>query len=110
MSAYLTGSHAYGTPRADSDVDLVVHIPLGHEAAVLLKNASHVCFDGPSSMSLMFGRLNLIVFREIDEFDKWREVTDALASKAPVTRDEAVAAFDASGIKIVSGKVTDMNQ
>lgn len=97
-AALLTGSHAYGTPHAGSDVDLVVFLPQA-EASILerlgrrreLLNDEH--YRGITSVH--FGDLNLILVTDQEEFDTWSKVTRDLVARKPVTRAEAVKAFDA---------------
>lgn len=95
MTAFVTGSRAYGTPRPDSDVDLVVPI----DAAALRELLDVVNEDEVSSgsgyhgVSLRFGRLNLICVTGPRQLDAWSSGTKALKAKAPVARDEAVALF-----------------
>lgn len=92
IRAFVTGSHAYGTPRDNSDIDLVVLVE--PESLALLRVA--VGADPPpasagpdTSASLMFGKLNLVVVRDEREFQIWRDVTAELALRRPV--DQATA-------------------
>ncbi len=89
---FYTGSRVYGTPRPDSDVDVVIR-------------ASESIFDldmladsrAGSGGSLRFGNLNLIVLDD-DEFDRWYLITEQLYMRRPVTKEEAIAAFRAGGV------------
>lgn len=100
MTAFITGSRAYGTPREDSDIDLVISVsPADSEILWRLTEET--------TGSVRFGRLNLIICEQEDpektpiKFFTWRRVTDALKALSlikPVTRDEAVSAFQKEGI------------
>ena len=92
LDSFATGSRVYGTPREDSDFDLAV---LLHEGADELWKIANL--DQGKGSSIRFGVLNLIAFTDRESFDKWRGVTEELAKRAPVTRDEAIAAFQAQG-------------
>ena len=89
LTAFVTGSRAYGSPREDSDIDLVV---LADQAAIdtLKQYGGSPC---------RFGNLNLILVPDAATLGRWRDTTDDLASRpAPVTRDEAILAFNAAGL------------
>ncbi len=97
IHGFITGSHAYGTPKPGSDVDVVVL--LNPEAS---NHVSVVCTDprrGSSgefldSVSYKFGGLDLIVCESIEFFNEvWKAGTDELIARKPVTRDEAVEVF-----------------
>jgi len=105
MAALLTGSRVYGTPREDSDIDLVV-LMSPREAWSLASamkaappaeetEAETAKRVGPRYPTFQFraGRLNVIVETDSDGFEIWRRGTAALAKMAPVTRDQAVALF-----------------
>lgn len=90
--AFLTGSHAYGTPHAKSDIDLV--IPVGDDTAKQL----NVLLDADDTeygvMSIQSGRLNLILATSPDIYRVWKEGTAELIKRKPVTRDEAIECFE----------------
>ncbi len=90
LTAFLTGSRAYGTPREDSDVDLAVLVS-PETASILWKLGAR---DGGS---VKFGPLNLITFSNEQNFLEWSRVNAELCKKGPVTREEAMAAFQAAG-------------
>jgi hypothetical protein len=89
MKSFITGSHAYGTPTENSDVDLAIFC--SEEDADFLWKASE---DGPS---VRFGKMNLIIFTNERAYDRWKECTNNLISRRPVTRDEAIAEFQRVG-------------
>lgn len=86
MQAFLTGSHAYGQPRENSDVDLVVFC--SPETAEKLRVLSE-----DQSGIVRFGDLNLICTTEQRQYDGWRIGTEALTWRKDkgqtVTRDDA---------------------
>lgn len=99
LRSFITGSRAYGIPKKGSDVDLVVLV--SYETLELLKTlADRVVevteqqdYDKTMLMtgaSLCFGRLNLIVVTDPDLFHIWRDGTEFLKTKKPVTREKAV--------------------
>lgn len=107
MNALLTGSRVYGTPNADSDVDLVVLVSHDDYQRLLetaepdLKEKDKRNYDGVGGLraSIRFGKLNLLVCTDPLAFEVWRRGTerlkrDADASHAPVDRDTAVRLFN----------------
>lgn len=95
--SFLTGSHAYGTPYAESDIDLVVLVT-NEETCQLADFADQVCGDERSggddaAASMRFGKLNLICVTNEGEYDAWRRATEDLIGRRPVTREEAVKAI-----------------
>lgn len=100
MTAVVTGSRAYGDPRPDSDVDLVVlcsevDIALLRELADGQEAGPRHPSGGPDDASLRFGRLNLIAVASPKRFEQWRLDTALLRLRAEregrrLTREEAV--------------------
>ncbi len=93
MNAFVTGSRAYGTPTPESDIDLCVQVT---NAEMNLLAGLSDTVKGSTPESLCFGKLNLLIFPEEWKFRVWRRVTDQLIAKKPVTREEAVAAFESA--------------
>lgn len=89
--AFITGSRAYGTPREDSDIDLAILID-ADEGDILWKAGA---VEGEKTCR--FGCLNLLIFNRSDRFNRWAQVTNELRERSPVSREEAVAAFQAAG-------------
>lgn len=95
--AFITGSYAYGDPRPDSDIDLVALVSTGELfwlsklADVADRATTHSASDEPQSASLRFGKLNLILTDSEALFGAWREGTEELKARKPVTRNEAIA-------------------
>lgn len=105
--AFITGSHAYGTPRPDSDVDFVVLTT--HDDANMLaslqddedttlaeqeaknKAASDCDIEAylAGETNLRFRRLNLICCYDRVEFEVWKQATFDLIAMKPVTREFA---------------------
>lgn len=87
--AFLTGSRRYGTPREDSDYDVVALVDpkAFHVLSAKFKHTDR------SPGNLKIGDLNLIMVRTDEEFDMWKETTERLERMGPVTHDEAVNEF-----------------
>ena len=81
--AFVTGSRAYGTPRKDSDIDLVVFVTeadlkrlqdfcelSGHEQAEL-----DVEYISAGGTPLRFGELNLLCVTDERKYNVWRKGT-----------------------------------
>lgn len=85
---FLTGSHAYGIPHADSDIDMVVWA----EDTVLRELLVGAGFP------VRFGKLNIILCDNEADWIIWKTGTEALKKIAPVDRDEAVAFFQSLGL------------
>lgn len=98
FKAVLTGSHAYGLPGKDSNVDLIVFVSKA-ELEKLMPHATHDTNNdgsnaGEGGESLRFGKLNLLCFTNETVYSAWREATRKLAEIAPVTREVAVDLID----------------
>ena len=97
--AFLTGSRAYGTPRADSDIDVVAM--MSHTLALLLVafgEAPEGYEDDQGFLSVRFGMLNLMCCWEDEAFFAWADGTRELIERTEhgamrVTRAEAVKLF-----------------
>lgn len=104
--SFLTGSRVYGTPREDSDIDLVVLV--SHAEIDLLHKLSEnstdikVCTSdiehGLSSGSFKFGQINLIAVTKKEHYEIWKRGTEDLCKIAgergsPITREEACKHF-----------------
>jgi predicted nucleotidyltransferase len=95
LRAFLTGSYAYGKPRVDSDIDLVVFIADYTELQELEKQADAVMqidneYENADAISLRFGKLNLIVTTDEADWEGWKKGTFDLKRRKPVTRKEAI--------------------
>ena len=89
--SFLTGSFAYGTPRYNSDIDLVIWIS---EADLKwLKQEGGQWKTMRHTTSFKLGRLNLLCITDFDTWQKWREGTDRLIKQRPVTKAQAIAVF-----------------
>jgi hypothetical protein len=91
----VTGSHAYGTPREDSDIDLVVFVsPADMKKLIGLESGADAeRYGSLAQVFLRFGNLNLICVDNDTDYDVWLKGTAALKARKPVTRDEAVVLF-----------------
>jgi len=104
--SFITGSHAYGTPRPNSDIDLVVLVDAGccQKLCHLGQRGSRVLAEGDGKA--FFGNLNLILVTDEKQFDMWAKGTAELMAMAPVTREVAKAHFTSMGLtNQVSGEV-----
>lgn len=102
----LTGSHAYGCPTRDSDVDVVLYCE-DREIVKILCLAADAVLTSPkveddqryvtakTDTALRFGRLNVLIVTNADAFDRWSLGTSQLKAFRPVQRETAVAVFDA---------------
>ena len=103
--AFITGSRAYGIPRDDSDVDLVVRAD-GKTIKLLVellgRHASD--YDG-DSVSIRTGGLNLHLCHDDKTFEKWERGTAILRDLAPISREQAVKTFSTLGTAWAGGFV-----
>jgi len=88
--AFLTGSHAYGTPHEQSDIDLV--ILCDEETRLKLRSLAN-----RHNGQIRFGGLQVLAFSNEAVFSAWKTINDQLITRKPVERDDAVQCFK-SGI------------
>lgn len=101
MNAFITGSHAYGIPDADSDLDLVIllsdddftllcgfYVAKGGEGLDLSYLSDDSC-----GISLRFGELNILCVNDARDWETWRKGTHDLVAMKPVSRETAVEVF-----------------
>lgn len=98
--AFITGSHAYGTPTEDSDVDLVVPMfpktfhDLWRALEAQDSEAEMVEYQdeehGFIALSLRIEKLNLICAVSPEMWRAWKKGTDRLIKRRPVGREFAV--------------------
>ncbi len=105
--SFLTGSRAYGTPRLDSDIDLVVLVSKEDldklkERQFFLTTEQKEAWDkftkGYESLGgtpLRFAMLNLICCTDEKSFAIWKKGTKMLVDTAPATRRQAIDLFQA---------------
>lgn len=94
MKSFLTGSRVYGTPNAESDVDLCVLISYDDMKTLVDASKHEASGSGiPRAMSVKFGELNLVMTWDEKCFAEWKMATEDLIKAKPVTRDDAVAHF-----------------
>lgn len=90
MNAFLTGSRAYGTPREDSDIDLVILTDR--------QNAGELWALSKDGTKLILDNVNVIALTNPEQFELWRKGTEMLKESTPVSRDEAVAFLISMGV------------
>lgn len=93
MNAFITGSYAYGEPRPDSDLDLVV---------LCESPTANTLRESGGGVPTRYGMLNLIVCEDEDQFERWKRGTETLmersyTEKRTIGRDEAVQYFKSIG-------------
>ena len=81
LKVFLTGSQVYGTPRPDSDIDIVLPPMDSEESKKIVKLLG--------GFPLKSGKINLILTNSREEFNVWKTSTDLLKTIAPVTREVA---------------------
>lgn len=86
LDGFVTGSYVYGTPNENSDIDICI-----------LTNDVGFFWTNSEQKGIRFGKLNLIAFCSIEKYTRWKDVTNSLIARRPVTRDEAIEAFKAAG-------------
>jgi hypothetical protein len=91
IDRFLTGSRAYGIPRADSDWDIVYRCST-QESAKLYAMSEH-------ETKIVFGDRNIITCTTDWEFVRWAYGTHLLMSIAPVSRKFAVNLFEELGLR-----------
>lgn len=101
-NGFITGSHAYGIPNADSDVDLV--LLLDERTTQLLE-----AYSETKKVPVRYGNLNLILCHSEAEYDSWKEFTDKTTQQAVeagvgVSSEEAREIFKKYRIRCGSGK------
>ena len=95
MYAFLTGSMAYGTPREDSDIDVVMRVGSWDMVNSMAYHADESgSFDEyVHQTSMRYGKLNVILCFTDNAYEAWRRGTEELIARKPVTRQEAVDTF-----------------
>jgi predicted nucleotidyltransferase len=101
MSAFVTGSRFYGTPKWDSDVDLVVYMDRPSAIVLLqvlkeskLEVTQGSCETTNESTSVKISGLNLILVHSEAEYTKWLRSRGILKAIKPVKKETAIAIHD----------------
>ena len=71
---YLFGSHAWGTPGEDSDVDLMVIVPSSDERPTRRMQRAHRCLRG-------IGFAKDVLVNTRDEFNRYRDLRASLSHR-----------------------------
>jgi len=93
---FLTGSHRYGKPTAESDIDLVVLITDDQITLEHLVLKSYTAKDNsPNSIgeSIRYGKLNLIICTTDESYMQWYSATALCCLEMPVTKEHAKEIF-----------------
>ncbi len=101
MDAFVTGSHAYGSPRPDSDVDLVVFVSPTDAEVIRAESDT-------KAIPIRYGNLNLIITTDQQEYFAWQKFTDDMKAKRdelgiPISPEEARQEFLPRRIRCGSG-------
>ena len=98
--AFVTGSRCYGTPRPESDWDIVIRCDREDAFKVFgakdqeMGGEAHEDYElDENAHQCAFGHVNFILCFTDERFKSWRKGTDKLAYIKPVTRAVAVAMF-----------------
>lgn len=91
--AFITGSHAYGSPSKDSDIDLAIRVD--PQTAELLRSLSE---NGDEP--IRFGRLNLILCETDDQYLAWAMGTSILRKNPPHDKISAKKVLDELRVKL----------
>lgn len=84
MKPFITGSRAYGTPTAESDVDLVIPPMISQDQHTIVKLSDNL------DIPIKYGNLNLIIAPTEEAFWLWWKCTKELKQIKPVTRECAI--------------------
>jgi hypothetical protein len=117
MKAFLTGSHVYGEPREDSDIDIVIPMEKG-DLTRLVQILDNMDGDwdemdvGYPKTTFRVGPFNLIFVDGGGHMKVWKEGTEKLKKRKqrtdkPVTRKAAIRLFDKLRQKWIFNKETD---
>lgn len=96
MTAFVTGSRAYGKAKTDSDLDLVTFVSVDdlEKLKKFYRDLGVPVVDNhyeqDTGAAFVFGKLNLLCFTREAEFDAWEKATAELVKQRPVTRQQAV--------------------
>ena len=103
--AFVTGSQAYGRPRPDSDIDIVLWVePETRKKLFALSEQQRKEGKIPAAgNSCYLTNVNLVLIDSPDQFDMWEQTTKELVARAevrgcPVLKEEAKQAFIAAGV------------
>lgn len=103
MHAFITGSRAYGTPNAKSDVDLVIRVD--ENTADILRKLSDKTMEVAqkgTKTPVRFGNLNLILCETDDEWAVWRVGTTHMTHDV-VTYDRIKAKAELDKLRSLVG-------
>lgn len=82
MFSFITGSRRYGTPRDDSDLDLVIYCPNYQTERAIRAATGKKLTPKAMKQPVRFGNLNLIIVRTPQEWTAWYSGTEMMAMDA----------------------------
>jgi hypothetical protein len=96
MQAFITGSHVYGQPHPDSDIDMVLLCRQPETEDLLVATSDN------EEVPVQYGKLNLIICDSHEKYQAWKDamiqcVTHRVRVNRPLTREEAVKIHNACG-------------
>jgi hypothetical protein len=101
MKAFVTGSRAYGTPRYDSDLDIVIRMDYDYALTNFIHNPEYVLSsygDCQDTFQIKTDTVNLIICCTDEAYEKWYTGTESLKAIRPVTREVAIELFKSLGV------------
>ncbi len=91
MDSFITGSHVYGTPTEDSEIDLVVFVDEATRDKL-------VELSEQGKFPVRYGKLNLLIATTPEEYAVWKEGTAKLLELkeviGSVNKEQASVLFD----------------
>lgn len=111
-NAFITGSRAYGVPRFDSDLDVVLLIEDADTRGHFIQHADSILGQSAgdqndlATLSVKCGTVNFIICKSKEQFDLWKRGTDDLLKNRPVLRQQAIEYFNALREKAFSSALS----
>ena len=97
MKSFLTGSHAYGTPNKNSDIDLVICMSKkeGLKLGELTQpdKGEQMRYGSSDLLTMRFGDLNLIVCLSDEVYAAWKVGTHEAKRKKPLDKTKSKNLF-----------------
>lgn len=93
MKAFITGSQAYGTPDANSDIDIVMFVDSATKKLLMSLLPTALTDYNGNVKTFKSGKVHLIVTDDQKTYTAWATATQALTAMRPVSREQAQAAI-----------------